>query len=230
MSNMPSPLRPTATASHSACSTLRTQVTNDNLQEALPAVQAALQACQFFAFDLEMTGLFVRDGPQPYLDEIEDRYRQVRVIAQRGSSGAVPLHSTAQRRQVVHAAVPTSDLSSSWTASEHGCSGSQIGIACRGISAARATAQMREGAQNFQITQFGMSAFVWEPRAAGEGDVEECSSGQYLAHTFNFWIFPRSADDRYSRRFLCQVRRKASGNHVTQRCHSDSEAKHSQVG
>ena len=55
-----------------------TQVTNDNLQEALPAVQAALQACQFFAFDLEMTGLFVRDGPQPYLDEIEDRYRQVR--------------------------------------------------------------------------------------------------------------------------------------------------------
>jgi hypothetical protein len=52
-------------------------VTHDNLPEALPAVQAALQACQFFAFDLEMTGLFVRDGPQPYLDEIEDRYRQV---------------------------------------------------------------------------------------------------------------------------------------------------------
>ena len=56
---------------------LRAQVTNENLQEALPAVQAALQACQFFAFDLEMTGLFLRDGPQPYLDEIEDRYRQV---------------------------------------------------------------------------------------------------------------------------------------------------------
>ena len=72
---------------------LRRQVTNDNLQEALPAVQAALQACQFFAFDLEMTGLFVRDGPAPYLDEIEDRYRQVcaatRVLAARHTGAAM---------------------------------------------------------------------------------------------------------------------------------------------
>ncbi len=62
---------------HLTCSACAPQVTHDNLPEALPAVQAALQACQFFAFDLEMTGMFVRDGPQPYLDEIEDRYRQV---------------------------------------------------------------------------------------------------------------------------------------------------------
>ena len=68
-------------------------------------------------------------------------------------------------------------------------------------------AQMRDGAQNFQITQFGLSAFVWEPPpASGDGDGEAAGgSGRYLAHTFNFWIFPRGADDRYSRRFLSQV-------------------------
>ena len=65
--------------------------------------------------------------------------------------------------------------------------------------------QMRDGAQNFQITQFGLSAFVWEPPAADDGGAEERGSGRYLAHTFNFWIFPRGADDRYSRRFLSQV-------------------------
>jgi len=74
-----------------------------------------------------------------------------------------------------------------------------------------ATAQMRDGAQNFQITQFGLSAFVWEPPAAADnGSAEERGSGRYLAHTFNFWIFPRGADDRYSRRFLSQVRMRAA--------------------
>ena len=51
-------------------------MTRSNLAEALPAVAAALEACQFFAFDLEMSGLFLRDAPPPYLDEMEDRYRQ----------------------------------------------------------------------------------------------------------------------------------------------------------
>ncbi len=73
-------------------------------------------------------------------------------------------------------------------------------------------AQMRDGAQNFQITQFGLSAFVWEPPAADDGGEEERGSGRYLAHTFNFWIFPRGADDRCSRRFLSQVIRNASGS------------------
>ena len=66
------------------------------------------------------------------------------------------------------------------------------------------SAQMREGAQNFQITQFGLSAFVWEP-ADHTGGPGEGSSGRYLAHTFNFWIFPRNIDDRWNRRFLSQV-------------------------
>ena len=75
---------------------MRAQVTNDNLQEALPAVQAALQACQFFAFDLEMTGLFLRDGPQPYLDEIEDRYRQVCALDRWWLPAAQPLQDHCQ--------------------------------------------------------------------------------------------------------------------------------------
>ena len=65
--------------------------------------------------------------------------------------------------------------------------------------------QMREGAHNFQITQFGLSAFVWEPAVDVDGD-STGSGGQYLAHTFNFWIFPRNVDDRWNRRFLSQVR------------------------
>lgn len=54
------------------------QVTNANFKEALPAVKQALEDCEFYAFDLEMTGLHMRDGAPPYLDEMEDRYRQVR--------------------------------------------------------------------------------------------------------------------------------------------------------
>ena len=70
-------------------------------------------------------------------------------------------------------------------------------------------AQMRDGAQNFQVTQFGLSAFVWDPAAPSDNGAEESSSaGRYLAHTFNFWIFPRSVDDRFSRRFLSQVASK----------------------
>ena len=69
-------------------------------------------------------------------------------------------------------------------------------------------AQMRDGAQNFQVTQFGLSAFVWEPAVPDDGEVAGNSAGRYLAHTFNFWIFPHNTDDRFSRRFLCQVSRK----------------------
>ncbi len=87
------------------------QVTNDNLQEALPAVQAALQACQFFAFDLEMTGLFVRDGPAPYLDEIEDRYRQVRV---RCSVVAPVQHPCTAQRNVAATALYRFRLETLW--------------------------------------------------------------------------------------------------------------------
>jgi hypothetical protein len=71
-------------------------------------------------------------------------------------------------------------------------------------------AQMREGAHNFQITQFGLSAFVWEPASDADGN-SSAGSGRYLAHTFNFWIFPRNIDDRWNRRFLSQVRRAARG-------------------
>ena len=52
------------------------QVTRENFQDILPAVRNSLQACEYYAFDCEMTGLFTNDNQQNYLDEVEDRYAQ----------------------------------------------------------------------------------------------------------------------------------------------------------
>ena len=57
----------------------------------------------------------------------------------------------------------------------------------------RFCAQMLESAQTFQLTQVGLSAFQWEE-----------ARSQYIARTFNFWIFPRPADG-FDARFLSQV-------------------------
>lgn len=59
---------------------------------------------------------------------------------------------------------------------------------------------MRDGALNFQITQFGLSAFTWEPPTGA------VPSGRYVARTFNFWIFPRPFGDHRDRRFMSQAR------------------------
>ena len=58
---------------------------------------------------------------------------------------------------------------------------------------------MRDGAQSMQITQFGLSAFAWEDASAA------APRGQYVAKTFNFYIFPRPFEDRRDRRFMSQV-------------------------
>lgn len=54
------------------------QVLRENFSATLPLVEQALQRCHFYAFDLEMTGLFQADTHENYLDDIEDRYRVVR--------------------------------------------------------------------------------------------------------------------------------------------------------
>lgn len=48
--------------------------------EVLPALRESLTACEYYAFDCEMTGLFTNDNQQNYLDELEDRYAQVCLI------------------------------------------------------------------------------------------------------------------------------------------------------
>ena len=53
------------------------QVTRENFHDVLPAVRNSLQACEYYAFDCEMTGLFTNDNQQNFLDELEDRYAQV---------------------------------------------------------------------------------------------------------------------------------------------------------
>ena len=64
-------------ASKSECS----QVLRDNFAATLPLLEDALQRCQFYALDLEMTGLFLPDVQETYLDDIEDRYKVVSVPA-----------------------------------------------------------------------------------------------------------------------------------------------------
>ena len=62
------------------------QVTRHNFVQTLPLVREALTECKFFAFDCEMTGLFVKSNgnnngsnkPPAFLDDIEDRYEEVR--------------------------------------------------------------------------------------------------------------------------------------------------------
>ena len=61
------------------------EVTRDNFEETLPAIREALEGASFYAFDCEMTGLFVsenRNGlaegkPPAYLHDVEDRYEEL---------------------------------------------------------------------------------------------------------------------------------------------------------
>lgn len=60
------------------------EVTRHNFRETLPIVGEALGECQFYAFDCEMTGLFVSDRnglaegkPPAYLHDMEDRYEEI---------------------------------------------------------------------------------------------------------------------------------------------------------
>ena len=48
-------------------------------------------------------------------------------------------------------------------------------------------------AQQFLVTQFGLSAFCWD-----------AASGSYQARTFNFYLFPRPWQ-HHDRRFMCQA-------------------------
>lgn len=52
---------------------LSVDITKDNFQNMLPVVKEALDRCTFFAFDCEMTGLFLDSNKHEYLDDIQDR-------------------------------------------------------------------------------------------------------------------------------------------------------------
>ena len=60
------------------------EVTRHTFRDTLPLVEQALDECQFYAFDCEMTGLFVSDRnglaegkPPTYLHDMEDRYDEM---------------------------------------------------------------------------------------------------------------------------------------------------------
>ena len=55
------------------------QVTRSMFDKAMPHIERAIDQCQFYAFDLEMTGLHVSDQRESWVDDMEDRYRVVRL-------------------------------------------------------------------------------------------------------------------------------------------------------
>ncbi|KAG2487082.1 hypothetical protein HYH03_014327 [Edaphochlamys debaryana] len=57
-------------------------VTRHNFQAMLPVVRRYLSACDFFAFDCEMTGLFLDGQYDNYLDDMQDRYTRTAAAAQ----------------------------------------------------------------------------------------------------------------------------------------------------
>ena len=55
------------------------QVTRSMFDKAMPHIERAIEQCHFYAFDLEMTGLHVSDQRESWVDDMEDRYRVVRL-------------------------------------------------------------------------------------------------------------------------------------------------------
>ncbi|KAG2424232.1 hypothetical protein HYH02_015217 [Chlamydomonas schloesseri] len=56
-------------------------VTRHNFEAVLPAVRRYLGACDFYAFDCEMTGLFLDGHNENYLDDMQDRYNRTAASA-----------------------------------------------------------------------------------------------------------------------------------------------------
>ncbi|EFJ39774.1 hypothetical protein VOLCADRAFT_108501 [Volvox carteri f. nagariensis] len=57
-------------------------VTRHNFEVMLPMVRRYLASCDFFAFDCEMTGLFLDGQTENYLDDMQDRYTRTAAAAQ----------------------------------------------------------------------------------------------------------------------------------------------------
>eukprot|EP00882_Tetradesmus_deserticola_P011672 GHRQ01012347.1.p1 GENE.GHRQ01012347.1~~GHRQ01012347.1.p1 ORF type:complete len:242 (+),score=61.91 GHRQ01012347.1:518-1243(+) len=58
------------------------QVTRSNFTAVLPAVRQALQDCQFFSYDCEMTGLFLQGQDDYLVDDVTDRYIKAAAAAE----------------------------------------------------------------------------------------------------------------------------------------------------
>lgn len=52
-------------------------ITRKNFKDVLPLVERALAECTFFSFDCEMTGLFLMDKQDDYLDDPQERYEKM---------------------------------------------------------------------------------------------------------------------------------------------------------
>ena len=170
---------------------VRLQVTKANFQQSFPIIKEALQECQFFAFDCEMTGLDTAESKQEYLDEIEDRYHYVRLNLHN-------LHHTCSIITGVCCKTSIEILHLSCFPSELCLSKIQE------LKTVKTTVRVRlfpemcllqtaNGGTQFALTQVGLSAFVWSE-----------TEHQYRPRTFNFYLFPKPVNG-YDRRFLSQV-------------------------
>jgi hypothetical protein len=73
---------PTSSVSLDAAAAAPLQVTRSNFTAVLPAVRQALQDCHFFAFDCEMTGLFLQGQDDYVVDDVTDRYVKAAAAAE----------------------------------------------------------------------------------------------------------------------------------------------------
>jgi hypothetical protein len=80
--NTTDPSTSVALDSAAAAAAAPLQVTRSNFTAVLPAVRQALQDCHFFAFDCEMTGLFLQGQDDYVVDDVTDRYVKAAAAAE----------------------------------------------------------------------------------------------------------------------------------------------------
>jgi hypothetical protein len=200
------------------------QVTRSNFRAALPAVRAALAECQFFAFDCEMTGLTLDGGEDKLIDDVHDRW------GRRAGGGGLGVWSVEgagwgdRSGGARPAAPPRSSI-------VHGQRHDRPAVFVARISPSptlppppRRYERTAAAAEQFLITQFGLSAFIWRGGdgdsvgsgvdGAGRAAAADGSSGAdgggsgggggWEARTFNFYVFPSPRGD-FDLRFLSQA-------------------------
>eukprot|EP00879_Flechtneria_rotunda_P029453 GHRR01031860.1.p1 GENE.GHRR01031860.1~~GHRR01031860.1.p1 ORF type:complete len:217 (+),score=69.08 GHRR01031860.1:106-756(+) len=69
-------------ANHSSSLPPPLQVTRHNFAAALLAIKQALQECQFYSFDCEMTGLWLQGQEDFAVDDVDDRYIKTAAAAE----------------------------------------------------------------------------------------------------------------------------------------------------
>lgn len=183
-------------------------------QAVLPAVREYLGACDFFALDCEMTGLFLDGQQEGFLDDMQDRWAgsapgvwscrvctpdaflRVRTGSCRTgqvSGSQIEGHSSA-RALGRHARARTHRRGIPPLCMQGRSRQLTAFLASAPTSLPRYT-RTAAAAHQYVINQFGLSCFKRQ-LPDGPGGVR-----RYTAATFNFYLFPRPAEVRLDDRW-----------------------------